>query len=197
MTSASKCDSCKIYKFDLCGKHFPCPKLMSRVPIKGIAFKANSRSDIFTKNVEAKFIPNDNTDNENFLSTSYSIAKKTKILPVTTFEFNVLTRNLKGKEGRACFLEDSDSEFILTTENWAAEIRSVLKYLLRIYTLDLAMPFNYINKVASQVNPAKPLEIDRGNLSNIYFYYVTKSIYWKQSFENDERIFDYLKIIGV
>ena len=135
---------------------------MNRIIIKGIAFKANSRNDIFTKNVEAKFIQNSDENRENFLATSFAIAKKTKLLPVTTFEFNVLTRNLKDKEGRACFLEDSDSEFILTTENWAAEIRAVLKYLLRIYTLDLAMPFSYVNKVAKQVNPAKPLEIDRG-----------------------------------
>ena len=155
------CVNCESFEFEACGSRFPCDKLLAEINIKGTAYKPYNNNDPVTKNTEAKFIPLDKNNPEKFLFTTFTLAKRIHLTPVTFSEFILLSRQLKDEDHKSITIKESDSDFILVTENWAQEIRSILKFILRLHTLDFDLPFHYIERTAKKVNPLLPLKFDK------------------------------------
>ena len=169
MDELIECEKCPEFAFTKCGLYFPCEKLISEINVIGIAYKPNNKNDPVTKNSEAKFIPFSISNPEKFYYSAFNLAKKTKLTPVTTSEFFVLARQLKDENFKILNFKKSDSDYILVTENWAHEIRTLLKFILRLHTLDFDMPFHYIESVAKKVDPLVPLSYDKRKSLSSYF----------------------------
>ena len=131
------------------------------INIIGVAYKPNNNNDPVTKNSEAKFIPYLKNAPEKFFHTAFNLASKIRLTPITSSEFITLARQLKDESCKSLSLRNSDSDFILVTENWANEVRTILKFILRLHTLDFDLPFAYIESTAKKVDPLNPLTYDK------------------------------------
>ena len=171
MTPFDDCQFCKEFDFGKCGSDYPCEKLILEINTLGICFKPNNDRDPITKNFEAKFIELSERNTQKFYHSAFNLATKTKLTPVTTFEINILGRQIKDENFRSKYFHDSNDNFILVPEGWAIEIRTILKYLLRLHTQDFYLSFNFIEKVAMKVDPLKPLTVDKCKLENDFIYH--------------------------
>ena len=161
MTDLAECTFCQDYEFKKCGEAYPCERLISEIDVLGLVFKPNNNNDPITKNLEAKFFGLNLNSPHEFYHLAFNLSAKTKLVPITTFELNTLGRKTKDSKFKSVYLTDSDNRFVLVPENWAVEVRTILKYLLRLHTQDFDLPFNFIEKVALKVDPLKPLQYDK------------------------------------
>ena len=161
MSPIDECQLCTEFNFNYCGVKFPCTKLISEQKILGLAYKPNTDNDPITKNSEARFIEFSESQNEKFYFSAFKLAEKTKLFPVTTFEMNVLGRQIRDENFRSKYFHDSEENYILIPESWAMEIRTILKYLLRLHTQDFYLSFKFIEEVSMTVDPLRPLKYDK------------------------------------
>ena len=81
---------------------------------------------------------------------------------VTISEFKITQRQLRDKKSKYKRFQDSDEDFLLVPAHWAGESRIIKKFLLRLQSLDMNIPFDYVETEAEKVDPRRPLVCDQG-----------------------------------